>query len=193
MQTGVCRLLCQQGNQAPAETDATAPCVYARCQSIRHGTADTAGDGTEGDDQAEYGRSACTVGRVGDEVNQKPLRPCNQYGCSNLTRKRFCDSHSDSQTQQTRDYDRYGRDSKTKAFYNSTAWRKLRAMIKIRDNGLCQMCLVDKRIVIGTIVDHIIPIKVDWQLRLTENNLQLLCHSCHNKKTAEDEKRVKRV
>ena len=122
-------------------------------------------------------------------MNRKPLKPCSKFGCHELTRLRYCPAHQDEQAKQTRQYDRYARDSKTVRFYSSTAWKKLRAMIKVRDNGLCQSCLADKHIVIGTIVDHIIPIKVDWNLRLTESNLQLLCHSCHEKKTAEEQKR----
>lgn len=119
-------------------------------------------------------------------MNQKPLKPCSKIGCSQLTRERYCTDHKDEHVAQTKHYDRFSRDTKTKAFYNSGAWRKLRNMVKIRDAGLCQMCLVDKKIVAGVEVDHIIPIKVDWSLRLTESNLQLLCRSCHNKKTATD-------
>jgi 5-methylcytosine-specific restriction protein A len=36
------------------------------------------------------------------------------------------------------------------------------------------------------VVDHIIPIEVDWSKRLDKSNLQPLCHSCHAKKTADD-------
>ncbi|MCR4367994.1 HNH endonuclease [Bacillus velezensis] len=39
------------------------------------------------------------------------------------------------------------------------------------------------------VCDHIIPIEIRWDLRLTYSNLQMLCHSCHNRKTREDEKK----
>ncbi|PFK07818.1 HNH endonuclease, partial [Bacillus cereus] len=39
------------------------------------------------------------------------------------------------------------------------------------------------------VVDHIIPIRVDWSKRLEPMNLQTLCHACHNKNTKEDEKK----
>ncbi|MEC2504384.1 HNH endonuclease, partial [Bacillus cereus] len=45
---------------------------------------------------------------------------------------------------------------------------------------------------IGDVVDHIIPIRVDWSKRLEPSNLQTLCHACHNKKTKEDEKKNKK-
>ena len=115
-------------------------------------------------------------------MNQKPLRPCNKIGCNQLTRDRYCEAHTNEQAIQTKQYDRYARDEKTVRFYSSNAWKKLRAVIRVRDNGLCQACLKDKRLVAGTLVDHIIPIKQDWSLRLTESNLQLICHSCHEKK-----------
>ena len=121
-------------------------------------------------------------------MNKKPLKPCNKFGCKELTRERYCEQHKVEQTNSNRYYDRYSRSERTRRFYSSGAWQKLRALIKIRDNGLCQSCLADKRIVVGTIVDHIVPIKVEWTLRLTESNLQLLCHSCHELKTAEERK-----
>ncbi|NEU29946.1 HNH endonuclease [bacterium LRH843] len=122
-------------------------------------------------------------------MNKKPLKPCKKFGCGNLTRNRYCNEHQDEQTKQNRYYDRYSREERTVRFYASAAWKRLRELIKIRNNGLCQLCLKDKRIVIGTIVDHIIPIKVNWSLRLDEDNLQLLCQACHNKKTAEESRR----
>ncbi|MGE6513360.1 HNH endonuclease [Lysinibacillus sphaericus] len=58
------------------------------------------------------------------------------------------------------------------------------------------MCLNDNKMVTGyydanenfkrNIVDHKIPIKVDWSLRLIKSNCWVLCQSCHNKKTRKD-------
>lgn len=126
--------------------------------------------------------------KVGEELNQKPLRPCSKFGCGNLSRSRYCEEHTQEHAVQTKQYDRFARDERTVRFYSSTAWKRLRETVKIRANGLCSMCLDDKRIVVGVIVDHIIPVKVNWRLRLVEDNLQLLCRSCHNKKTAEESK-----
>lgn len=39
---------------------------------------------------------------------------------------------------------------------------------------------------VATMVDHIIPTKVNWDKRLEEDNLQPLCWGCHNTKTAKE-------
>ncbi len=70
----------------------------------------------------------------------------------------------------------------TNPFYNSTAWKKTRDNFKI-NNPLCKMC--DDRCVVrvGKYIDHIIPIEIDYELRLDVDNLQNLCAKCHAKKT----------
>lgn len=116
-------------------------------------------------------------------MNLKPLRPCNKPGCSQLTRDGYCEQHKTAKADNHRYYDRYQRNKKHNRFYHSASWKRVRDLIRIRDNGLCVECLNDKRITVGTIVDHIIPIKQNWNKRLDEDNLQLLCQPCHNKKT----------
>lgn len=120
--------------------------------------------------------------------NQKPLRPCNKPGCSQLTRAGYCEQHKTTKADNHRYYDKYQRNKKHDRFYHSATWKRARDLIRIRDNGLCVECLNDKRITVGTIVDHIIPIKQNWNKRLDEDNLQLLCQSCHNKKTSSERK-----
>lgn len=39
---------------------------------------------------------------------------------------------------------------------------------------------------IATMVDHIVPTKVNWDKRLEKENLQPLCWGCHNTKTAKE-------
>lgn len=115
--------------------------------------------------------------------NSKPLRPCNRQGCGNLTRTGYCEAHTQAKAENNRYYDKHQRNSRSTQFYHSAAWKRARDLIRIRDNGLCVQCMSEHRITVGTIVDHIIPIKQDWNKRLDESNLQLLCHACHNKKT----------
>ncbi|WP_432702679.1 HNH endonuclease [Lysinibacillus sphaericus] len=121
-------------------------------------------------------------------MNSKPLRPCNKPGCGQLTRDGYCDQHKTTKAENNSYYDKYHRSDRSKQFYHSAAWKRARDLIRIRDNGLCIECLNQKRITVGTIVDHIIPIKQNWNKRLDEDNLQLLCQSCHNKKTGTERK-----
>lgn len=121
-------------------------------------------------------------------MNNKPLRPCNKPACGQLTRDGYCDRHKTAKVDNNRYYDKYHRSDRSKQFYHSSAWKRARDLIRIRDNGLCIECLNQKRITVGTIVDHIIPIKQNWNKRLDEDNLQLLCQSCHNKKTGSERK-----
>ena len=72
-------------------------------------------------------------------------------------------------------------------FYQSKEWKKCRAsFISERvaiDGGICQMCHAD----LGYIVDHIhelTPENInDPDVSLNHDNLQYLCHDCHNTKT----------
>jgi 5-methylcytosine-specific restriction enzyme A len=122
---------------------------------------------------------------------RKPLKPCNKIGCPNLTRERYCEQHKQINERSERDkyYDRYKRNKKSKEFYNSTEWMKVRHAALVRDKYLCVHCLKSNRITKADVVDHIIPITVDWSKRLSLDNLQSLCHTCHNRKTAEDKRK----
>lgn len=121
-------------------------------------------------------------------MNKKPLRPCKQFGCPNLTRETYCDKHKYKVQQKESDrqkyYDkniRYKRDKKYADFYRSKPWEKVREVVLARDNGLCQECLKDKRVTLADTVHHIIELKDDWGKRLDLNNLISICSSCHSK------------
>ena len=64
-------------------------------------------------------------------------------------------------------------------FYQSTAWRRLRGMF-IKRNPLCVECES-----IGQVVDHIVPIKSGGD-SLAWDNLQTMCHRCHNVKSGRE-------
>lgn len=123
----------------------------------------------------------------------KPKRPCNRSGCHNLTTGRYCEDHQHLQEEKERErhryYDEHQRDKQAAAFYKSVAWRRLRQQRLMIDHGLCRDCLKEQKITPATEVDHIIPIRVRWDLRLTLSNLRSLCHRCHMIKTAEDRRR----
>lgn len=120
----------------------------------------------------------------------KPFKPCNVIGCHGLTKDKYCDVHKEQEQEDKaiRDkyYDMYARDKKSRKFYTSPEWKHVRQIAKSRVHNLCEHHLKNKEIVFADVCDHIIPIKVDWSKRLDLDNLQMLCHACHNAKTADD-------
>jgi len=99
------------------------------------------------------------------------------------------EKRKDKQKEYNKTYDMYKRDKKSTAFYKSHEWEQVRLIALNRDRFLCVHCFNNKKITPADVVDHIIPIKVDWSLRLTLSNLQALCHKHHNRKTYEDLKK----
>ena len=77
-----------------------------------------------------------------------------------------------------------GMDTSNASFYNSRQWRKLRLMILNRD-PLCKECEKKNRFVSSVVVDHILPINKGGA-KLSFDNLQGLCTTCHNRKSAKD-------
>jgi len=69
------------------------------------------------------------------------------------------------------------------AFYQSIQWRRLR-QYHITRNPLCTLCSDEGLTVVADVVDHIEEIKDNPARKLDGDNLQSLCHSCHNNKTA---------
>jgi len=123
---------------------------------------------------------------------KRPMKPCAYKGCSNLVppNERYCKEHKNIAD---KEYNKTKRDTKThKEVYNTRRWRKVRELALKRDGGLCQMCLAEGRIVKADVVDHIVEIK-DGGAAYDLDNLQSLCHSCHNKKTAQERKYRGRV
>jgi 5-methylcytosine-specific restriction endonuclease McrA len=68
-----------------------------------------------------------------------------------------------------------------KAFYASTAWRRLRAEV-LAEEPLCPDCLAEGRVEPATEVHHLRERKAAPELALTRDNLQALCHQCHNRR-----------
>lgn len=75
-------------------------------------------------------------------------------------------------------------------FYHSKAWKKLREIALDRDNYLCQMCLEQGMITDAKIVHHIVYLDNDFNKALDLNNLMSVCHACHNKIHANDNKKA---
>lgn len=119
--------------------------------------------------------------------------PCPYPGCGVLVDygKRYCPTHqaqADAQKQERASvYDKTRTEAK---FYHSSRWQKLRNWF-IKNNPLCVQCLREGRVTTATVVDHIEEIK-DGGARYDINNLQSLCHACHNDKTAHERKKRKK-
>lgn len=69
-------------------------------------------------------------------------------------------------------------------FYQSMAWRNLRA-IKMREQPLCEECMKKEIITPAKVVDHITPINKGGD-PLSLLNLQSLCSQCHNMKSGRE-------
>ena len=70
------------------------------------------------------------------------------------------------------------------AFYHSTTWRKLRK-VYIKNHTICELCKTVNVIKKATVIDHIQPIRLGGA-KLAWDNLQALCTSCHNSKSARE-------
>ena len=88
-------------------------------------------------------------------------------------------------TENAKTYNDTARDKESSKIYNSTRWRKIRKYVLKRDGGICQMCGKSEKTMI---VDHIQELK-DGGEPYSYDNLQTLCKSCHNIKTAKEKQR----
>lgn len=71
--------------------------------------------------------------------------------------------------------------------YNSGTWRRIRNAY-MKKHQLCEHCLLLNIITASFICDHIEEIEDNYDRRFDRTNLQALCQSCHNKKTAQQAK-----
>ena len=144
-------------------------------------------------------------------MSQLPLRPCNQPGCPNLSRRAWCPVHSrysrttdepgDRGTAKQRGYDKYH--------------RRMRVVCFQRDEWRCVDCGWEPEIVrcfrqsrMGDVppamvleelrqrynrgarhlhADHIVPIESNRDLRLDLDNLATRCSHCHNARTMREQ------
>ena len=112
-----------------------------------------------------------------------PLRiktRCRAPGCTIAVRGRYCTEHARQAearrgTPRERGYDR--------------AWVRLAALRRQLDHYLCQECLKAERLTESKLVDHIVPIHVRPEWRLALENTQVLCSTCHKRKSDDDSRR----
>jgi len=81
------------------------------------------------------------------------------------------------------------RDSVRDKIYQSPKWRATRRLVLDRDEHLCQECTRNGFIAVtGRTVDHILPIKSGGSV-FGLNNLEVLCDSCHARKSQSEKRR----
>lgn len=108
----------------------------------------------------------------------RPKKPCRHPGCPELTHEMFCEKHK---KEDNKIYNQYKRDNLSRTFYRTQQWLEIRAK-KLQISPFCEECRKNGTMVVGKIVDHIVPIKqggAPYDL----DNLQTLCWSCHSRKS----------
>ena len=123
--------------------------------------------------------------------------PCKSPGCPKLVKegtaaRGYCVGHVRGGPAPRRTTARRGRmtdeEFKRDAWYSSQSWTQLRRAFIAR-NPLCRICTDNGFIRHADVVDHIVERSDDDSKRLNWDNLQSLCHSCHNIKTAEEKRK----
>ena len=112
----------------------------------------------------------------------KARKICKHPGCKELVEGVYCDAHRPEpipwqKKTGTRKENPY------RQWYADPLWRKIRAN-QLAKWPLCEECLSVGVITPAKVVDHIIPHRGKWTVFTDTENLQSLCESCHNRKTA---------
>jgi len=77
-----------------------------------------------------------------------------------------------------------GRANPNTAIYNGTVWRKLSVRYKMA-NPVCVECIRVGVVSPAEVTDHIVPINQGGDVYAWDN-LQSLCHRCHNSKSGKE-------
>ena len=125
--------------------------------------------------------------------------PCRVPGCALLandkTLQGYCVEHRGELQKKRRKYQTTSRQRRNEnaeqllldAFYRSGAWRRCRDAY-IKKSPLCEHCSERGVVKSADVVDHIIE-RRDGGANYEHNNLQSLCHGCHNEKTINERRR----
>lgn len=109
-----------------------------------------------------------------EELEQSRLREVSQGYQQSERRTRYSNSSR---------FDEIGA-----GFYQSQAWRKLSARVRVRDLYTCQVCGKVQGVNESYVVDHIVKRRIGKDKAMDSSNLWLLCRQCHNKKSALENK-----
>lgn len=111
-------------------------------------------------------------------------KPCAYRGCAKIVEisVRFCEEHKKKNDLERTRLNRETNPIEQK-FYNSIAWNRFSRSVR-EEEVFCQFCLSKGRKTFATQVDHIVPLRVSFDWRLSRDNVQSLCDRCHNVKRA---------
>jgi 5-methylcytosine-specific restriction protein A len=114
----------------------------------------------------------------------RALKPCVKPGCGRLN----CSEHTRDQQEERRRFDQGRAADPIRRLYFSAVWLTTRRIILFRD-PICKICGV----AFSTVADHKIPARKyvaahggDVESFFDESNLQGVCKSCHDAKTAKE-------
>ena len=107
---------------------------------------------------------------------RSPRRGCAYGWCSRLAvdGERYCEEHL---KKATKEYERFGRDPKTKRMYGK-AWERIRKRYA-KAHPFCEECLKAGRMTTTEHIHHIKPLAEGGTH--DEENLMALCKSCHSR------------
>lgn len=113
---------------------------------------------------------------------QASRRPCCKPGCAGFAVSHgYCDRHQAARRQG----DQHRGSANDRGYGHK--WRVARLEF-LAANPLCCHCREVNRISAATVVDHKTPHKGDMRLFWDRSNWQALCETCHNRKTATEDK-----
>lgn len=115
----------------------------------------------------------------------KPLRPCRHPGCPELTREGYCPQHKPKRAERRVSAQWHG-------WYSLPIWTDDLRPTQLLAEPWCRECARHGRRTRATVVDHITPHRGDWARFIDRGNLQSLCKSCHDRKTAREMAEEKR-
>lgn len=101
--------------------------------------------------------------------------------CSRCGARLPAGSRCECVKQRHKEYDRYGRDRKSRAFYNSSAWEHARSEALAADEGLdVYLYMTEGIVMLADTVHHIIPLQDEWEKRNDISNLMSLSGETHS-------------
>lgn len=120
----------------------------------------------------------------------KPKQPCKHPGCPELVvpGQKYCEKHLPLHKEEFKDK----REGGSAARGYGWKWQKASKAF-LHANPLCAECERQGKFVQAEVVDHIVPHRGDQKLFWDRGNWQPLCKSCHDRKTAREDRNFPRV